>query len=78
MRTMATCLLFLNTLLIAGSASAYDPYDPKNCKGVGWDDKSPWVIAKVTAKPQRTFTYSAATRPGAFTCDVILRRTMSM
>ena len=32
----------------------------------------------VTQDPKRTFDYSAATGPGAFARDVILRRTMSM
>jgi hypothetical protein len=58
MRTTAICLLLLNTMLFAGSASAYDPDDPKNCNGVDWDDKSPWVIAKVTAKPRTNFAKS--------------------
>ena len=58
MRTTAICLLFLNALLFAGSASAYDPGDPKNCNGVDWDDRSPWVIARVTAKPRINFVKS--------------------
>ena len=31
--------LILGTILMAGSASAYDAYDQKNCNGVDWDDK---------------------------------------
>lgn len=57
MRKTAICLLLLNTL-IAGAASGYDPNDAKNCNGVGWDNKSPWVIAKVTAKPRVNFVKS--------------------
>jgi hypothetical protein len=58
MRATALCLLPLATLLLAAPASAYDAEDPKNCNGVGWDDKSPWVIARVTAKPRVFFIKS--------------------
>ncbi len=58
MRKTAICLLFLNALLIAGPATAYDPYDAKNCNGVDWDNKSPWLFAKVTAKPRVNFVKS--------------------
>jgi hypothetical protein len=58
MRTTAICLVVLNTMLFAGSASAYDPYDPNNCNGVDWDDKSPWVVAKVSAEPRVNFIKS--------------------
>ena len=29
----------LSAVLFAGSAFAYDAYDPNNCNGVNWDDK---------------------------------------
>jgi hypothetical protein len=58
MRETAICVLLLTTLLTAGSASAYDPEDPKNCNGVGWDDKSAWLVARVTAKPRVNFVKS--------------------
>src|SRR4029077_1217602 len=58
MRDTAICLLFLTALLTAGPASAYDAEDPKNCNGAGWDDKSPWVIARVTAAPRVIFIKS--------------------
>src|ERR1700751_2415518 len=59
MRATATCLLVaLSTLLPATAASAYEAKDPKNCNGVGWDDKSPWLVAKVTAKPRVNFVKS--------------------
>ncbi len=54
MRKTVICLL----LLIAGPASAYDPYDPKNCNGVDWDNKSPWVFAKVAARSRVNFVKS--------------------
>jgi len=57
MRKTVICLLFLNTMM-AGPASAYDPDDPKNCNGVDWDDKSAWIVAKVTAKPRVNFIKS--------------------
>ena len=52
MRATAICLLLLGTLLSAAPASAYDADDPKNCNGVDWDNKSPWIVARVTAKPR--------------------------
>jgi hypothetical protein len=59
MRTTAVCLLLLlSSMLLCGAASAYDPDDPKNCNGVDWDNKSPWLIAKVTAKPRVNFVKS--------------------
>jgi hypothetical protein len=62
MRATALCLLlptlFLTGQLFAAPASAYDAEDPKNCNGVGWDNKSPWVIARVTAKPRVNFVKS--------------------
>jgi hypothetical protein len=50
--------IFLNAILLAGSASAYDAHDPNNCNGVAWNDKSPLVVAKVTARPRVTFIKS--------------------
>jgi hypothetical protein len=45
--------LLLGAVLLAGPASAYDPYDPANCIGRGeWDDKRALVVSKVTAKPR--------------------------
>jgi hypothetical protein len=58
MRATATLALLLGTLLFAGRALAYDAEDPKNCNGVGWDNRSPWVIARVTAKPRVNFVKS--------------------
>jgi len=43
--------LLLGTVLISGSASAYDAYDPNNCNGIDWDDKRALVVQKVIAKP---------------------------
>src|SRR5207302_10989500 len=50
--------LLLSAVLIAGSASAYDPYDPHNCNGFDWDDKRALVVQKVTAKPRVNFIKS--------------------
>jgi hypothetical protein len=51
--------LLLSAVLLAGPASAYDPYDPANCNGgVGWDDKRALVVSKVTAKPRVNFLKS--------------------
>ena len=58
MRATAICLLLLGTLLSAAPASAYDADDPKNCNGVDWDNKSPWIVARVTAKPRVFFVKS--------------------
>jgi hypothetical protein len=58
MRAPAICLTLLTMLLFAIPASAYDAEDPKNCNGVGWDNKSPWVVARVTAKPRVNFVKS--------------------
>jgi hypothetical protein len=58
MRATALCLLPLATLLSAAPASAYDAEDPKNCNGVDWDNKSPWVVARVAAKPRVFFVKS--------------------
>ena len=41
--------LLLVAILTAGSASAYYPYDPRNCIGFDWDDKRALVVQKVTA-----------------------------
>jgi hypothetical protein len=50
--------LLLLTVLTAGSASAYDPYDPRNCIGFEWDDKRALVVQKVTTKPRVNFIKS--------------------
>ena len=51
--------LLLSTVLLAGPASAYDPYDPANCNGgVEWDDKRALVVSQVTAKPRVNFVKS--------------------
>ncbi len=50
--------LLLSVVLLAGPASAYDPYDPANCNGVGWDDKHAMVVSKVTGKPRVNFVKS--------------------
>src|SRR5260370_41785109 len=51
--------LLLSAVLLAGPASAYDPYDPANCNGgVEGDDKRALVVSKVTAKPRVTFLTS--------------------
>ncbi len=51
--------LLLSAVLLAGPASAYDPYDPANCiGGVEWDDKRALVVSKVTAKPRVNFLKS--------------------
>ncbi len=58
MRAAVCALFLLSAALIAGSASAYDPYDPKNCNGVDWDDKRRLVVAGVTASPRVNFVKS--------------------
>jgi hypothetical protein len=50
--------VLLAAVLIAGSASAYDPYDPNNCNGGGDWDKGVLVVAKVTARPRVNFIKS--------------------
>ncbi len=57
MRATFICF-FLNAMLIAGSASAYDAYDPKNCNGAEADDKLVMAVARVTAKPRAYFVKS--------------------
>jgi hypothetical protein len=58
MRAIFICL-FLNAMLFAGSASAYDANDPKNCHGAAWEDETrATVISKVTAKPRVHFVKS--------------------
>jgi hypothetical protein len=57
MRAKAIALL-LNTVVIAGSASAYDAYDPNNCNGIDWDNKRPQVLAKVITNPRVNFIKS--------------------
>ena len=51
-------LMLFFWLLTAGSALAYDPYDPRNCIGIEWDDKRTLVVQKVTAKPRVNFVKS--------------------
>jgi hypothetical protein len=50
--------LILFTVLVAGSASAYDAYDPNNCNGIEWDDKRALVVQKVTANARVNFIKS--------------------
>jgi hypothetical protein len=50
--------LLLGTVLMAGSASAYDAYDQNNCNGVDWNDKQALVVSKVIAKPHVIFIKS--------------------
>ena len=50
--------LLLGTVLFAGSAPAYDPYDPNNCNGVDYDDKRTVAVSKVTAYPRVNFIKS--------------------
>jgi hypothetical protein len=51
--------LFLGVVLFAGSALAYDAYDPMNCNGgAEWDDKRALVVSKVTAKARVNFVKS--------------------
>jgi len=50
--------LLLNAALFAGSASAYDAHDPKNCNGVEWDDNHALVVAEVSAHPRVNFIKS--------------------
>lgn len=57
MRTNFTGLL-LGALLSSSSASAYDAYDPKNCNGIDWDDRSALVVSKVTADRRVNFIKS--------------------
>jgi hypothetical protein len=54
----ATPIGLLLGVLFAGSAAAYDPYDPANCNGVGWDDKRTLVVSAVTTKPRAYFVKS--------------------
>ena len=48
----------MSAVLFAGSALAYDAYDPNNCNGVDWDDKRALIVAKVTAQPRVDFIKS--------------------
>jgi hypothetical protein len=57
-RLLSLTLLFVTGMPFAAPASAYDAEDPRNCNGVAWDDKLPWVIARVTAKPRVNFVKS--------------------
>jgi hypothetical protein len=50
--------LLLLTILTAGPASAYDPYDPRNCTGIEWDEERALVVQKVTAAPRTSFIKS--------------------
>src|SRR5260370_40002494 len=51
--------VLLSAVLMATSASAYDPYDPNNCNGVDWDDKRAVVVSKVIARPRVNFVKSS-------------------
>ena len=73
MKSRATifCLL-LGALLPAGSAFAYDAYDPNNCNGVDWDDQRALAVSKVSASERVNFIkspydndFKAATCPAA-------------
>jgi len=50
--------LFLGAILFAGSASAYDAEDPRNCTGPDWNDATALVVSKVTASPRVNFVKS--------------------
>lgn len=50
--------LLLGAVVIAGSASAYDAYDPNNCNGVDWNDKRALVVSQVIARPRINFIKS--------------------
>jgi hypothetical protein len=51
--------LVLSTVVFAGSASAYDPYDPNNCNGTEVDgDSLALIVSKVTAAPRVNFIKS--------------------
>jgi hypothetical protein len=50
--------LLLVAFLGAGSASAYDAYDPKNCNGVDWDNTRALVVSKIIARPRVNFIKS--------------------
>lgn len=54
----ANAALVLNAIFFAGSASAYDANDPRNCEGVKWDNNHPIVVSKVTADPRVNFIKS--------------------
>lgn len=57
MRAVAIGLCF--GLLLAGSASAYDANDPKNCNGSAeWNEKRVLGVSTVTAKPNVYFAKS--------------------
>ena len=50
--------VLLVAVLMAGSASAYDPNDPNNCIGAEWDDKRAVVVSRVIARPRVNFIKS--------------------
>src|SRR5262245_57283909 len=50
--------LLLGVMVVAGSALAYDPYDPNNCNGAGWDDERMQAVSKVIARPRASFIKS--------------------
>jgi len=56
--TITGLLLSLSAIVLSGSASAYDAYDPNNCNGVAWNDEQPLTVAKVTARPRVNFVKS--------------------
>jgi hypothetical protein len=58
MRSKCLFIPFSICGLFVGSAMAYNPYDPKNCNGVDWDDKKPLVAARVTGASRIHFIKS--------------------
>jgi len=50
--------LIVGLVLLSGSGWGYDPYDSRNCNGVGWDDERAMVVAKVTARPHVNYVKS--------------------
>jgi hypothetical protein len=61
----------LLSVVLAGSASAYDAYDPANCNGADWDDKRALTVSRVTGervnfvKSPYDDDFTAATCPAA-------------
>ena len=49
---------FAKSIPVRESNTSYDPYDPRNCNGVDWDDTRILTVAKVTAKPHVNFIKS--------------------
>jgi hypothetical protein len=50
--------LFAKSIPVRESNTSYDPYDPRNCNGVDWDDTRVLTVARVTAKPRVNFIKS--------------------